>query len=304
MASLTLEGYLTKTQIKRQFGRHPRTLTKDVSKSLECRDEELLSLCRLKRQSGEVLEGTTVTPELRDNLVEEGENPQWYFLPEFVETVVKRQSPASSVTLEEETMLPKKKPASTIEGTQGENLGNQAVSGDVDLSMPQLPKDAEERATILQHLYLEKSRELIKERSRYDDLLPIIKDIPKQTEKMVEAMQGLQALFANTQEREKALNPGKAKETLDPVVKKPVVTAEVIEADVVVSKAPTKSVSQPTKSSTVKKPRTFKKKRSASRTKSTMKTAKPATKTSAKKPATFAERNLPSLVALFGRRSK
>ena len=88
----TVTQYLTKNELYEEFGRHPRTITKDITKAIARGDQELLSLAQLHTKNGRIIEATEATSTTWKELSDEGENPAWYFSPEFVEIVRKRNS--------------------------------------------------------------------------------------------------------------------------------------------------------------------------------------------------------------------
>lgn len=268
MAQLTLNGYLTKRTAENRFGRHRRTLTDDISKALISGDEELLSLCRIRTKEGRVQEARGLSPDDIKSLVANGENPIWYILPEFVETVVKRKAALRGEPEEEAEEEITEEPV-PIDSAPTREQAAPAEPSDI---IANLPKDAEERARMLQALYLDAMRARDEERQRNEKIFSLIETIPKQQEQTNVLLRE----FQNLMKRESLDSPGNmGSGTAPQIVEAPVTeSSEAIEVEA-------EAVA------TMKKP-TAPKKKSGSAKKS-------ASKNTRKAPPTFAEEHLPTM---------
>jgi hypothetical protein len=136
--------YLTKNELYEEFGRHPRTLTKDITKAIARGDQELLALAQLHTKTGRIIEATEVNSNTWKELSDEGENPAWYFSPEFVEIVRQRNSkkPQRRTRPVNQESATDNKTGATHDNSFDENRGSE----------PALPSDAGARAVVLEHL--------------------------------------------------------------------------------------------------------------------------------------------------------
>ncbi len=207
MAQLTLDGYLTKAQIHRQFGRHPRTLTKDVTKAVTTHDKELMSLCRLElKKSKTIVEGVELIEEdKRDQYKDDGENPQFYFLPEFIEAVEQRQrdsGPLKNDVIETPSVSSNKGHSPHADynrsiprrSTPKIKTKEPKEDGAFDprSKLPPLPQDAVERASLLEALYLNVVTDLKEEKDQSRELFEVITSIPALQEQNNILLKGLQ----------------------------------------------------------------------------------------------------------------
>lgn len=175
------EPYLSKSDIYEKFGRHPRTLTKDINKAIATQDTELLSLAQLRTKDSRVIPGTEVSPNTWKELSDNGENPGWYFLPDFHELVVLRTQRTRKGRPEPQSQKPS-------EATQKE------IGGDPDQKSIPLPEDAEVRAIVLEQLHfnnLQHEQEKKNLTNRVLELVENNQELQKQTNTLIQKFQQL-----------------------------------------------------------------------------------------------------------------
>lgn len=165
MAEPTLDGFLSKQEIYDRFGRHRRTLTKDIRNAFAQDDTELLSLVRVQTQDGKVREGTELSAGSLKELTAERLNPTIYLHPDFVEKVIQRKRQAS----------PRIKPE-TAQGTPKQPNQSATVpkspSGPDD--GPPLPDDPDARRIVLEHLHFHERRHREEASELMDRILQVV----------------------------------------------------------------------------------------------------------------------------------
>jgi len=166
----TVTQYLTKNELYEEFGRHPRTITKDITKAIATGDQELLLLAQLHTKNGSIIEATEVTPNTWKELSDKGENPAWYFSPQFVEIVRNRTTKNRS---------PRRTQARPTEGpttgkTQDSANTNSRPTESSKNAGPILPSDPSVRAIVLEHLQFQSFQHTNENKELMDRILKLV----------------------------------------------------------------------------------------------------------------------------------
>lgn len=181
------QQYLTKTEIHEQYDRHPRTLTGDVNRAIASDDRELLALCQLRTKDGTVIEGVDVKPDTWQRLSSQGENPTWYFLPEFVDVIRTRKKRHRKNNKNNRRGPPSR--------NAGENpSGISSKDSDNELPKPPFPDDPAIRAIVLEHLHFVEQEHKAANKKLTDKILELVENTQKlqaQTNILVHEAKGL-----------------------------------------------------------------------------------------------------------------
>ena len=163
----TVTQYLTKNELYEEFGRHPRTITKDITKAIARGDQELLSLAQLHTKNGRIIEATAATSTTWKKLSDEGENPAWYFSPEFVEIVRQRNS--------KQQPRRRNKPTHQAPKSAEKNVDADSVSFERNRGAePILPDDPSARAIVLEHLQFQSLKHASENKELMDRILKLV----------------------------------------------------------------------------------------------------------------------------------
>jgi hypothetical protein len=166
----TVTQYLTKNELYDEFGRHPRTITKDITKAIATGDQELLLLAQLHTKNGKIIEATDVTSNTWKELSNEGENPAWYFSPQFVEIVRSRNAKHRSPRRTQ----PRPTEEPSREKVQGSTNANSPQHESSKGEGPELPSDPSLRAIVLEHLQFQSYQHINENKELMDRILKLV----------------------------------------------------------------------------------------------------------------------------------
>lgn len=91
MPSAPVPGFITKTEATVNYERSHRQLTRDLAEAMKVQNAKVLDYCRLRTEDGQVREGTSITPQLIDELRLDGKNPVWYLRTSWLEKTYGRR---------------------------------------------------------------------------------------------------------------------------------------------------------------------------------------------------------------------
>lgn len=86
MDASPIPGFITRKQAAEKCKRVERTLQRYWSKAIELRDDSVLTHLKLRKEDGDVIEGTDVTKALIEKLKKQRQNPTWYVHASWVES--------------------------------------------------------------------------------------------------------------------------------------------------------------------------------------------------------------------------
>lgn len=94
MSTAPVPGFITKTEATESYERSHRQLTRDIADAMKSQNAKVLDHCQLRTEDGQVLEGSSVTPDIIDQLRLEGKNPVWYLRTTWLEEAFGRRGRA------------------------------------------------------------------------------------------------------------------------------------------------------------------------------------------------------------------
>ena len=191
MTTPTLENHVSKTEAAQIYRRGLRSLTRDISKALTHRDESVLSNWRLKTIDGKIRQGTEVTSEEVETLHSTGMVPTWWGYQPYLESRYGRRDSETEAAQASQQPHDKETPRSSIVDA--------ASNARVDSELPPLPKDDAEAVEVLKDFSMRLLNDLVRERTRYDEVIPVIKNMPEQHKDTMAVLKGLQDTLKNAQ---------------------------------------------------------------------------------------------------------
>ena len=173
MAHNPLDGFLTKTQASKKFGRHKSTITRGINAALRAKDDKVLDLCKVKTADGKILDGNSMAPELLSQLHNDGLRPIWYLRPEVMDLMIKRDSSPHESSNEAE---PDGLPPTLDEGTRPATNLPDATSADYVTELEKQLAVTQERLFLVE----EQNRQLVDDKEYFKEQAKVVTELQKE----------------------------------------------------------------------------------------------------------------------------
>lgn len=197
LSKLREAGYITKKELHALEKINPRTQTEVIRVALDVWDEKVIDLLAIRHsKTGVVYYPQDITKELIDEIDSKPGIATWYVLPELGNLVRERSSKRQASP--ESASSPPPRPAAKEVPQPTQTVKERRNSG-----LPRLPRDPVEQVAVLEDFALRLLDDLSRSEQQYDDLVPVVKELPGLITDLQQSIKNAQYLSLSDEDKKR-----------------------------------------------------------------------------------------------------